>query len=191
MVFFMSRNGDCRKMSFLKPKLDYKMVEPTAYDEIIRSRRLKNTLELMGDIKGPVLDVGASNPFGNQLADMLKIKIRNTEWDLDTTYWYSGGLFNTIWIFEVIEHLKNPDLFLRKLGYHCVKNTRIFLSYPYRPFVPLWNENHFHEIEPNRFRELIESAGYEIVQCIRKWQSVKKKFIRIPYTHYYYELRIR
>ena len=57
----------------MKPKLDYKMAEPTVYDEKIRSQRLKNTLELMGDIKEPALDVGASNQFGQQLADIMKL----------------------------------------------------------------------------------------------------------------------
>jgi len=182
-------------MSFLKPKLDYKMVEPTVYDEKIRSGRLKNTLELMGNyevIEEPVLDVGEPNEFGCQLANILRIDIYNTEGDLDSVDCFPVKInFKTIWIFEVIEHLKNPDLFLTELSSLCSKDTRIFLSYPYRPFVFLWNENHYHEIEPNRFRELIESAGYEIIQCIRKWQTVKKKFIRVPYTHYCYELRIK
>ena len=185
-------------MSFLKPKLDYKMVEPTVYDEKIRSGRLKNTLELMGNyevIEEPELDVGEPNEFSCQLANILKIKTHNTGGDLDKTWtcWCADEylIYKTIWIFEVIEHLKNPDLFLRRFKDYCSKDTRIFLTYPYRPFVFLWNENHYHEIEPNRFRKLVENAGYEIVQCIRKWQSVKNKFVRVPYTHYYYELRIK
>ena len=177
------------------------------YDPKIEARRMEIISRFMGCYGLPVLDVGEKNGFGAALAseaigDGYPI---NTSGDLDA-FWIPSApklrTYPTVWIFEVIEHLMNPLLFMLRLRNYCDNRTRIFITYPRHSVSLFWAPNHFHEMDKFRFRHLVESAGYEIVKhkkkiLYRKWSSYFKglrplcRLFLFPNHHNYYELRMK
>jgi hypothetical protein len=140
----------------LKPKASFKK------DDQVRMYR---TIKFLGDkCKGVVLDIGNKNPIGDFMAEYYKVKKYNTYHDLN---FFPSSEFNktinTVWCFEIIEHLVNPLLFLWWLNSICNKKTRIFLTYPIRPRL-FWARTHFHEYDKKRFRYMLKCAGYKIVR---------------------------
>lgn len=190
-------------MNIFNPQeLDLKL-DPQ-HQEDYDPQRMKNIIDFMGSPKEPVLDIGPRNRFGVELSEKLGLLIVNTDGDLDTLQWKPEKdiSFDTVWIFEMIEHLKNPDLFLRMLKRNIHGNTKIYLMYPNRTFRMFWSHNHWHEIDPIRFRLLVEEAGYKIIRhkhkiLHRKWTFYLSgirpilRFIFAPYHHHYYELRLK
>ena len=87
-----------------------------------------------------------------------------------------------IWAFDVIETLIDPTDLLNDFTAICDKNTRIFITCPHRSFVPAWSYNHWHEIDPERFRYLADSFGFKIV---------KEKHVTIKKPRYFYLTGLR
>ena len=165
--------------------------------------RQKFVLSSMKGIEGnQVLDVGQPNRFGKELGEIYGVDIVNTRGDLDTAFVINSVTenFMVVWIFEVIEHLKNPDLFLRKIKTVCAPNARIFVTYPYHRLRKYWNNNHFHEMDLNRFVTLINGAGYKIVDykhmvvrsslcnCFKGFRPIVRYLFGACHN-YYFELR--
>jgi hypothetical protein len=176
------------------------------YDPKIEKKRMKIVLEFMGKIRFPILDVGDKNGFGKEISRRSGCTYPlNTSGDLDGEFGIAGCVspfFNTVWIFEVIEHLMNPLSFLTKIKEYCRSETKIFVTYPQRKIPFFWTPNHFHEMDERRFKYLVESAGYEIVKhkkkiLYRKWSSYFKgirpfcRLFLVPDHHHYYELRVK
>ena len=72
--------------------------------------------------------------------------------------------FDAIFIFEVLEHLINPLLFLESLKNYITKDTLVFISYPEHFIKQFWSNNHFNEYDKKRFEYLINEAGYKIIK---------------------------
>ena len=124
--------------------------------------------------KGAVLDIGCANEFGERLAREYGLKYFHTEGDLDFEWGVSFFMpYRNVFCFDVLEHLMNPLSFLVKLRMTIEKDTKVFISHPYRKFDFMWGDTHFHEFRPEAFRTLIESAGYEILdhQVSRMWHK--------------------
>ncbi len=136
-------------------------------------RRAKKTLDFLISCeltKGTVLDIGEPNDLGKYLEMHTGCKLINTDCDLDYKIEVDRK-FDTVFCFEVLEHLMNPRLFLDNLYKVTENRADIFLSFPSRPKF-LWNnESHFHEYDKLRFGMLLEATGFEII---------KKKKIYIP-----------
>ena len=187
-------------------KLNYKL-DPQIqkkYD-VIRFNILN---KFMDSIEQPVLDLGEPNFFGRKLKNHFGFKeIYNTSgnldlWDEIESVKINPIKFKTIWFFELIEHLKNPDLVLRKLKFYSDKKTRLFITYPYRYFRIFWSPTHYHEMDRLRFKNLVEDAGFIIVKeyhkiLWREWNYYLKgirPILRLLfgwYFHNYYELRLK
>lgn len=190
------------KNIFNPAELDFK-IPPRSFPYEDK-KRFRRAIDFMGQIKGPVLDCGPENFFGEWLADFYQIEKYNTEGDLDVS-WTVPGLdepIKTVFIFDLIEHLKNPDYFLRILTNYLSKDTRIFVIHPYRYLHCFWSYNHYHEIDKPRFKKLVVEAGYDIVRhkdtlFFDKWTfyiSGFRPILRLLFgrCHYYYwELRIK
>lgn len=111
--------------------------------------------------KGKLLDIGGANVLGMKLARDFNLEYETTNEDLDYTV-DANGKYDTIFIFEVLEHLMNPLLCLNNVKKYCKENTQIFISVPRQQHL-FWNQYHFHEFDKKRFEYLIEKAGLKII----------------------------
>lgn len=116
-----------------------------------------NTKEL-----GSVLDIGARNPLTETLEKYYSIKITNTDIDLDVGK--LSGKFDTVFCFEVIEHLFNPLHLLFEIKKVLKNDGRLFLSTPKGKPHFLWFKHHFHELYETELRNLIDRAGFKIIK---------------------------
>ena len=116
---------------------------------------------------GKVLDIGVRNPLGALLGKHYNIELDNTEIDLDIGE--LSGKYDTIFCFEVIEHLFNPLHCL--LGVHRILKSdgRLFLSTPKGKPHFLWWKDHFHELHIAELINLFGRARFEVIRikCIR------------------------
>jgi len=172
--------------------------------QTLDNKRFEYLVKFMKNPIEPILDIGSQNDFGLKVAQHYGISICNTDGDLDYPDWIPLGddYYNAVWIFEVIEHLMNPALFLKELKDIIDLNTKIYVTYPFRSVVSYWSDTHFNEMDEKRFRTLVESCGYEIVRhekhrLYRKWNFYLRgirpliRLFFVPYCQNYYELRLR
>jgi len=128
----------------------------------------------------------------------------NSQGDLNGLTWRPSGdhAFETIFVFEVIEHLMNPLLFLELLSKRCHPGSRVFLTYPSGSLVGWWFRMHWHEISRERFKVLLERSPFEEVRYERVilWKDWKYILFRFrPFFRYvvfglryqYYELKLK
>lgn len=168
--------------------------------------RFERTVRFVGKAKEPILDIGPDNEFGQELVSALRFSYDFTVGDLDLVEgWYPalgrGLRYDTILCFEVIEHLKNPDLFLRELKYVCTSDATVFVSFPTHRNSKYWSPTHFNEYDDTRAKELFEGAGYEIVRhesyIIPPSVNGIRPILRLPKSLLYlarqhlYELRLK
>ncbi len=135
-----------------------------------RQRRWELTIEWLKqfDIDGMCLDCGDRTTFTDILDSVIFAvdKIDNTTHDLNFCDFKDNPIYTNILIFEVIEHLMNPLLFLKSLRISFMKDddsTR-YLSTPIKR--PKWmrnKEHHFHEFNYNELCYLIDQAGFKII----------------------------
>jgi SAM-dependent methyltransferase len=112
-------------------------------------------------MKAPCADCGEPNPYANLLANHYNLAIKAIDIDLDREA--IPGKYNTIFCFEVLEHLYNP-LFCLEQIYNALNETGIlYLSIPYHIKL-LWGKRHFHEIDDKRMFWLFDAAGFRIVK---------------------------
>jgi len=167
--------------------------------------RFDRTVNFIGDrVLGSTLDIGETNVFSDWLETRFRIKTTNSSGDLNGLSWLPAGdhQFNTVFVFEVIEHLMNPLLFLELLSRRCDPSARVFLTYPAGNKIGWWSKMHFHEISRERFQVLLEHSPFESVRYERVflWRDWKYIFFRVrPFLRYvvfglryqYYELRLK
>lgn len=137
---------------------EVKIGDPTARKRIIRA-----VTDFVGDRQiGKALDIGVRNPLTEVLENQYRIRIDNTNIDLDVGR--LSGKYATIFCFEVLEHLFNPLHFLMEARRVLEDDGRLFLSTPKgRPHF-LWFEHHFHEFHVRELKHLFERAGFAIVR---------------------------
>ena len=108
---------------------------------------------------------------------------------------------NTMFVFDVIETEKNPDIYLNQIKEYCHSYTQVFITCPCRTIMSFWSYNHWHEIDPLRFKHLVEGCGFKIVQhkdkiIWKKWHQYIgfRGILRLLFGHYHlhiYELRLK
>jgi SAM-dependent methyltransferase len=127
-----------------------------------RGKNIINTIIKFIEKKdlGKTLDIGERNPLTEILENYYAIKIENTNVDLDVEK--LSGKYDTIFCFEVIEHLYNPLHLLLEI--HKILNDKgqLYLSTPKGKPHFLWFKHHFHEIYEPELRSLFIRAGFTI-----------------------------
>ncbi len=131
-------------------------------------RRWKLTVEWLKqfDIKGKglSLDCGDWTPMTTYIMGKFKILMINSNHNLDSYYGNKGCLYDNAFVFEVIEHLLNPLVFMTYLKNNVSKKGYVYLSTPiFRPKFMRNKECHFHEFNYNELCHLIDVAGFKIV----------------------------
>ena len=127
----------------------------------------RRVTQVITDFIGPrqiknALDIGVRNPLTEILENHFSIKIENTNIDLDMDH--LTGQYDTIFCFEVLEHLFNPLHFLLEAHESLKVEGRLFLSTPKGKPHFLWFKHHFHEFHRRELVKLIERAGFQIVR---------------------------
>lgn len=126
------------------------------------------TVEFTNNLINPILDIGENNPFKIELEKLLNVKIDSTNSELNFDYDRIPGKYNTIFCFEVLEHLFNPLFFLESLKKCLAKNGIIYLSTPRNGCTGLrWYYRHFNEIPDKQIKWLFDRAGLEIIKTQR------------------------
>ena len=111
---------------------------------------------------GKALDIGTRSPLTEILEDHFSIQIENTDIDLDTGH--LSGRYDSLFCFEVLEHLFNPLHFLLEAYNILNDNGRLFLSTPKGKPHFLWFKHHFHEFHRRELIHMIERSGFNVVR---------------------------
>lgn len=126
-------------------------------------KRYRSTIEFIGDHHlGAVLDIGERNPLTEQLEDRYGITIENTTVDLDLVP--LSGTYDTVFCFEVIEHLMNPLHLMLQIRGVLKESGRLFMSTPKHKPHFLWGKYHFTEYDEKRLLALVARAGFRIIR---------------------------
>ena len=132
---------------------------------------LKNTRDrhthLIGIIKDynfkTMLDVGERTLFTERLEREFNCKVDSTTGDLDEEVNAPGEQYDIIVFSHIIEHLFNPLFALLKLKEFMGKDSLMMIALPSRGKL-LWTDTHFHEIDSQRMRTLLQRAGLKIIR---------------------------
>ena len=144
---------------FISPYM-HELVLSNPYDQ----KRTKTVIiEFIGEREiGKALDIGARNPLTETLEKHFFKNIQNTDIDLDIGS--LDGQYDTIFCFEVLEHLFNPLHLLLEIYKILNKDGRVYLSTPKGKPHFLWFKHHFHEFYKKELMNLINRAGFKIIK---------------------------
>lgn len=151
-------------------KSRYRLTQDELQQSSKNNLRIQKTLEFVNTHKpSKALDIGERNPLTPLLEKKFDIKIENTSIDLDEEK--INDKFDTIFCFEVLEHLMNPLFFLKNLRNTLDDNGVLFLSTPTHKPHFLWDKHHFTEYDFDRLKNLLNRSGFKII----KYQKVRTR----------------
>jgi len=150
------------KTFILGGKLNLGFKRPSLWDRQTKVRA-KKTLNFIDEAKGDILDVGGANELGRWVAKELDLNYYATNCDLDYDFDVNKK-YDTMFCFEVLEHLFNPLFCLNNMVKYLKDDGIIYISIPKRLPHFLCGKNHFHEFDKQRFEYLLENAGLRIVK---------------------------
>jgi len=121
----------------------------------------------------PILDIGPENEHGMKLFREIGAEYHCTTGDLNRR-WHDSPMikevYNTVFCFEVLEHLINPGTFLDKLKGYIAHDANVFVSVPRRGLFEWYgsktkfsSDYHFHEFTEKQIRCLFKETGYEVI----------------------------
>ena len=109
---------------------------------------------------GKVLDIGERNPLTEVLENHFSTNINSTNIDLDIEK--LTGEYDTVFCFEVLEHLFNPLHLLLEIKSVLKKDGTLYLSTPKgKPHFLVW-KHHFHELYNRDLLALFKRAGLKV-----------------------------
>ena len=121
--------------------------------------------KFIGDeLHGNVADIGLTNLKSEFISCWFDKRIDQIEvGDLNFDY-FGGFAYDTIFLFETLEHLTNPAWCLSQIKTSLKENGRLYLSIPARPRI-LWDNHHYNEISSYRLKKwLLHPLGFEIIR---------------------------
>lgn len=139
------------------------MHELDEHSSQVRAKKdLKTIVKFIGDREpGNTLDIGAENPLKIELSKWYGLEIDGTgEKDLDVDE--LSGIYDTVFCFEVIEHLFNPLFLLLQIRKVLKDDGLLFLSTPRRRPHHMWYKYHFHEFSQQELINIVKRAGFKI-----------------------------
>jgi len=102
---------------------------------------------------GKCAEIGKENIKMNYIKNYLGIKITQVDAQ-DFNFNILKGSYDTIFCFEILEHLQNPLWFMAQLKSILKHRGIIYLSMPCRPKL-FWSKYHFFEMHPKHFQKWI------------------------------------
>jgi Methyltransferase domain len=158
--------------------------------ELVFDKRLcDKMIEFIGDIQGPITDIGESNEKSSYIAEKLNCAINQLTCE-DFNYPTFSGKYKTIFCFEILEHVQNPLLFIRSVSSCLEDGGVLYLTTPGRVKL-MWPRYHFFEMTPKHLQKWIcEPLGLFIVRSrkmpLRKiwtiWDFIGiRPLLRLPF----------
>lgn len=102
--------------------------------------------------------------------------------------------FDIIWMSHVLEHLIEPDTFLKKIKTNLKKDGIFFIEVPnceYKPMLEssMHKDPHLFHFTKNSLSRLVENVGYNILSCdvfrpATKSEGVKQKILKNSFPYY-------
>ena len=142
-------------------------------DEADEKRYEMTLRKLPPHLTGTALDLGVDNPLTPILKQTYpKLEIINTpaknDFDVDSLP-FADKSFDTIFSFEVLEHLMNPLWNFLECRRVLKDKGTVYLTTPKGVFPSsiMWSERHFHEMDSKRLHTLSERAGLRIKRIER------------------------
>jgi len=112
---------------------------------------------------GQVLNIGDENPLCDDLVKAYNLEIEYTYGDdLDVDWIGDNEYFDIVLYLDVMEHQFNPLFTMMEVKKVLKKNGTAYIGLPRRPHF-LWSDEHFHEIDEQRFKFLMDRAGFYVV----------------------------
>lgn len=124
--------------------------------------RAKETIRFIQPF-GTMADCGEDNPLKHMIEDHFKIQIISLDWNFNEPL-HTVRTYNTIFAFEVLEHIFNPLVFLDSLKAMLLDNGSIYLSTPYQRPQIIKAIHHYHEIPTDRLMWLFNEAKLEVIR---------------------------
>jgi SAM-dependent methyltransferase len=122
-------------------------------------------------------DIGFTNEKMKFISNYFYLKVDQIDDEDFNKEIFFPRKYETIFCFEVLEHLTNPDLLISGIAKALTDTGTLYLSTPARPkcFYP---DFHFNEINADRLQKwLLDKNGLQIV---------RKKRIRLPALWWFY-----
>ena len=127
------------------------------------------------DTQNNILDIGEANWVSEQIRLWFRPwRLENTlTTDLNWSVCAPSNWYNTIFCFEVIEHLMNPALMLTEVRRVLMPGCALYLSTPLHNRLGFYfNEtNHFAEYKESSLRILLDYCGFEVTD-VHKFKSI-------------------
>lgn len=102
--------------------------------------------------------------------------------------------FDIIWMSHVLEHLIEPDIFLKKIKKNLKKNGVFFIEVPNCEYKPMLESSiqknpHLFHFTKNSLSKLVENVGYRILTCdvfrpATKSEGIKQKILKNSFPYY-------
>jgi len=125
----------------------------------LSSVRVKETIKRV-NVRQPAIDIGEKNTLSIDLG----IK-ENTTTDLDFPV-FKNMKYETVTCFEVIEHLRNPLLFLTEVKKLLSPTGIFYLTTPVRWWIGK-GKYHFHEYNKVELLNILRNAGFNDIELER------------------------
>lgn len=148
----------------MKTKLDSSELWP---DKLPNSflNRAKGTINFINPI-GKIGDCGEDNPLKHMIEDYYRVSITSIDWDFNEPLYIADNVkkYDTIFAFEILEHLFNPLVFLHSIKRLLAHDGKIYLSTPYQIPQIIKAVHHYHEIPTDRLTWLFDEAELQVIK---------------------------
>ena len=123
-------------------------------------------------LHGDILDIGEDNPLKQRIQERYQVKIDSTSryCDFDDDLFTDNLVkrkieqkYDIVIMSHVLEHLFNPLFCLINIKNRLKEKGLIYIITTIKPYWISPARCHFHEMDHNRFKALIERAGLRIV----------------------------
>ena len=145
---------------------------PTDLSKLQSNAYYKTYVRFLKDYKlGKCADIGCKNVKMEFIKQHIAFSVDQIDRLDFNKRFRTKEKYDSIFAFEIIEHLANQQLFMECLKDMLTSEGRIFLSFPSRPCF-LWTKNHYYEIRKDRFvKWILEPLDMKIVRTKRAWHG--------------------
>jgi len=133
-------------------------------------------------------------PDGRNVSMINRVLKRGRVIESSVEEFSSDEVFDVIWMSHVLEHLIEPDDFIKKIKNNLKKNGIFFIEVPNCEYEPMLKNSieknpHLFHFTKKALTKLVENAGYKIVSCdvfrpATKNEGVKHKILKNSFPYY-------
>ena len=139
-------------------------------------------------------DVEGIEPDGRNVSMINNVLKKGKVIESSVEEFSSNRIFDVIWMSHVLEHLIEPDSFLRKIKKNLKKNSIFFLEVPNCEYEPMLKSSieenpHMFHFTKKSLSKLVEKIGYKIVSCdvfrpATKSEGMRQKIMKNSFPYY-------